>query len=301
VRVLVTGARGQVGWEAVRAFQPLGEVIAVDRSTLDLGDADAVRRVVRGVRPDVVINAAAYTAVDRAEDEPEAAMRINGLAPGWIAEECRALRALMVHYSTDYVWDGSGDAPRLETDPTAPLNEYGRTKLAGERAIAAVGGHWLTFRTSWVFADRAANFPRTMLRLAAERESLRVVGDQHGAPTSARLIADATAHAVVRALDETARGRFESGLYNLVAGGETTWHGVALAVVEGARRRGLPIRASEVESIPSAAFPTRARRPANSRMSTAAFRARFGLALPDWERGVGLFLDAVADGAATAR
>ncbi len=295
MRVLVTGARGQVGWEVVRAFQPLAEVVALDRATLDLADAESVRRTVRAVRPDVVINAAAYTAVDRAEDEPEAAMRINGLAPGWIAEECRALGALMVHYSTDYVWDGSGEAPRVETDPTSPLNEYGRTKLAGERAIAEVGGRWLTFRTSWVFADRAANFPRTMLRLAAEREQLKVVGDQHGAPTGARLIADATAHAVVRALAETAGGRFEPGLYNLVAGGATTWHGVAVAVVEGARRRGLPIRANAIEAIPSSAFPTRARRPANSRMSTAAFRARFGLTLPDWERGVELFLDAVAD------
>jgi dTDP-4-dehydrorhamnose reductase len=299
--VLVTGARGQVGWEAVRAFQPLADVVAVDRGVLDLGDEDAVRRTVCAVRPDVLVNAAAYTAVDRAEDDPGSAMRINGLAPGWIAEECRALGALLVHYSTDYVWDGSGDAPRVESDPTSPLNEYGRSKLAGEQAIAAVGGRWLTFRTSWVFAERAANFPRTMLRLAAERERLRVVGDQHGAPTGARLIADATAHAVARALVETAEGRFEPGVYNLVASGETSWHGVAVRVVEGARRRGLPIVARDVEAIPSSAFPTRACRPANSRMSTAAFRARFGLVLPPWERGVELFLDAVAEGAAPAR
>ncbi len=160
MRVLVTGARGQVGWELVRAFQPLAEVVAFDRAALDLTDEGAVRDAVRRVRPDVVLNAAAYTAVDRAEDEVELATRINGEAPGWIAQECRTLGALLVHYSTDYVWDGSGETPRVESDPTDPINAYGRGKLAGERAIEAAGGRWLTFRTSWVYAERAANFPR---------------------------------------------------------------------------------------------------------------------------------------------
>jgi dTDP-4-dehydrorhamnose reductase len=297
MRVLVTGARGQLGWELARAFQPIADVVAVDRSAMDLGDETSVRRVVREVAPDVVLNAAAYTAVDRAEDEQALAMRVNGDAPGWMADECRRLDALLVHYSTDYVWDGSGDAPRDERDPTSPCNAYGRSKLAGERAVAEAGGRWLTFRTSWVFADRGGNFPRTMLRLAAERERLSVVGDQHGAPTSARLLADATAHAVRGAVAETADGRFRPGVYNVVAGGSTTWHGVAVAVVEGARERGLPVRAVEVDAIPSSAWPTRARRPANSRMSTSAFSERFGLALPHWRRGIDLFLDAVAEAA----
>jgi dTDP-4-dehydrorhamnose reductase len=299
VRILVTGARGQLGWELARACQPLGAVVALDRAGCDLADPQAVRRTVRELRPDVVFNAAAYTAVDRAEDDEATALRVNGEAPGALAQETAALGALLVHYSTDYVWDGSGERPWVETDPTSPVNAYGRSKLAGEQAIAAAGGRWLVFRTSWVYAERGGNFPRTMLRLAAERDTLAVVADQVGAPTGARLIADASVHAAVRALDQAraADGRFESGLYNLVAGGTTSWHGVATAVIGGARRRGLPVRAERIDPIPAARYPTRARRPANSRMSTAAFSARFGLALPAWEQGVELLLDAIADAA----
>jgi len=299
VKVLVTGARGQLGWELARACQPLGEVVALDRSGCDLADPGAVRRVVRELRPAVVFNAAAYTAVDRAEDDEAMALRVNAEGPAALAQEAAALGALLVHYSTDYVWDGSGERPWVETDPTSPVNAYGRTKLAGEQAIAAAGGRWLVFRTSWVFAERGGNFPRTMLRLAAERDALSVVADQIGAPTSARLIADASVHAVVHALAQARAGGggFESGLYNLVAGGATSWHGIATAVIEGARHRGLPVRAARIDPIPASQFPTRARRPANSRMSTEAFRSRFGLALPAWEHGVELLLDAIADAA----
>jgi len=299
VRVLVTGARGQLGWELARACQPLGEVVALDRAGCDLADPSAVRRVLREWRPAVVFNAAAYTAVDRAEDDEATALRVNAEGPAALAQEAAALGALLVHYSTDYVWDGSGERPWVETDPPSPVNAYGRTKLAGERAIAAAGGRWLVFRTSWVYAERGGNFPRTMLRLAAERDTLAVVADQIGAPTGARLIADASVHAAVRALAQAraADGAFESGLYNLVAGGTTSWHGVASAVVGGARRRGLPVRAQRIDPIPASQYPTRAQRPANSRMSTAAFTARFGLALPAWEQGVELLLDAIADAA----
>lgn len=298
MRVLVTGARGQLGWELARACQPLGDVVALDRSGCDLSDPQAAARVVRELRPDLVFNAAAYTAVDRAEDEAALARVVNGDAPGAIAREAAALGALLVHYSTDYVWDGSGERPWVESDPPAPVNAYGASKLAGERAIAEAGGRWLVFRTQWVYAERGGNFPRTMLRLAGERDALSVVADQVGAPTSARLIADASVHAALCALAQARGAAFRSGVYNLVAGGETSWHGLAVAVVEGARRRGLPVRAQRVDPIASSQYPTRARRPANSRMSTAAFVERFGLALPPWERGVELLLDAIAEGAA---
>jgi dTDP-4-dehydrorhamnose reductase len=301
VRILVTGARGQVGWELARAVQPLGEVVALDRAGADLSDPQALRRLVRELRPGLILNAAAYTAVDKAEDDEALAARINAEAPGVLAEEARALDALLVHYSTDYVWDGTSERPYRETDPTAPLNAYGRTKLAGEQAIAAAGGRWLVFRTSWVYAERGGNFPKTMLRLAAEREVLNVVDDQFGAPTGARLIADTTAQAVARSFAEMAAGRFESGLFNLVAGGSTTWQGLASAVIEGARRRGMPVRVAQVGGIPAAQYPTRARRPANSRMSTDALAARFGLAMPPWERGVELLLDGLAESAPRSR
>jgi dTDP-4-dehydrorhamnose reductase len=273
-------------------MQPLGDVIALDRSGADLSNPESLRALVRSLRPQVIVNAAAYTAVDKAETEEALAMRVNAEAPGVLAQEACALDALLVHYSTDYVFDGSGTAPRLETDPVAPLNAYGRTKLAGERAIAAAGGRWLVFRTSWVYAERGGNFPRTMLRLAAERDALRVVADQVGAPTSARLIADITAHAVSQAQAEASEGRSESGLYNLVASGSTSWHGLACSVIEGARRRGWPIKAHSIEGIPAAEYPTPARRPANSRLSTDALTARFGVQPPDWSRGIELLLDA---------
>ena len=299
MKILVTGSRGQVGWELTRSMQPLGEVIALDRTGADLADPQALRALVRKLRPDVIINAAAYTAVDRAEDEEALALRINGESPGVLAQEAAALDALMVHYSTDYVFDGTLDRPYREADLTAPINAYGRTKLAGEQAVAAAGGRWLVFRTSWVYADRGANFPRTMLRLAAEREALKVVADQVGAPTSARLIADMTAHAVACCTREAAEGRIESGIYHLVAGGSTSWHGLASAVIEGARQRGWPLRVQTVQGIPASEYPTRARRPANSRLATDALSQRFGLTPPAWEHGIACLLDTWTEGLPT--
>ena len=291
MKILITGAKGQVGWELARAAQPLGEVIALDRSGADLADLEGLRRLVRRLRPDVILNAAAYTAVDKAEDDEAAALRINGEAPGVLAQEALALDALLVHYSTDYVFDGTAQWPYVESDLTAPVSVYGRSKLIGEQAIAATGGRWLVFRTSWVYAPRGGNFPRTMLRLACEREALKVVADQFGAPTGARLIADVTTQAVARAADESAQGRFESGIYHLTASGSTSWHGLACAVIEGARKRGWPIKADTIDGIPAEQYPTRARRPFNSRMSTAALVARFGVSLPPWEQGIELLLD----------
>ena len=292
MKLLVTGAHGQVGWELSRSLQPLGTVIALDRSAADLSDLDALRALVRRLKPDVIVNAAAYTAVDRAEDEEALAHRINAEAPGVLAQEAAALDALLVHYSTDYVFDGSLDRPYRESDPTAPINAYGRTKLAGEQAIAAVGGRWLVFRTSWVYAERGGNFPRTMLRLAGEREALSVVADQVGAPTSARLIADITAHAVACCAREREQGRTESGVYHLVAAGSTSWHGLATQVLEGARARGWPLRVQSIQGIPAADYPTKARRPANSRLSANALHARFGVTPPAWEAGIEHVLDA---------
>lgn len=291
MKILITGANGQVGWELARAAQPLGEVIALDRSGADLADPEGLRRLVRRLRPDVILNAAAYTAVDKAEDDEAAALRINGEAPGVLAQEALALDALLVHYSTDYVFDGAAQRPYVESDPTGPVSAYGRTKLIGEQAIAATGGRWLVFRTSWVYAPRGGNFPRTMLRLACERDALKVVADQFGAPTGARLIADVTAQALVCTSAESALGRFESGIYHLTASGSTSWHGLACAVIEGARKRGWPIKAGAVDGIAADQYPTRARRPFNSRMSTAALAARFGVTLPPWEQGIELLLD----------
>jgi dTDP-4-dehydrorhamnose reductase len=291
VKILITGANGQVGWELARAAQPLGEVIALDRSGADLADSEGLRRLVRRLRPDVILNAAAYTAVDKAEDDQAAALLINGEAPGVLAQEAFALDALLVHYSTDYVFDGAAQQPYVESDPTGPVSVYGRSKLMGEQAIAAAGGRWLVFRTSWVYAPRGGNFPRTMLRLACERDALKVVADQFGAPTGARLIADITAQALARVSAESAQGRFESGIYHLTASGGTSWHGLACAVIEGARKRGWPIKAATIDGIPADQYPTRARRPFNSRMSTAALAARFGVTLPPWEQGIELLLD----------
>lgn len=285
--ILLTGKNGQVGWELARALLPLGRIHAFDHAGLDLADAAALRRKLDEVRPEAIVNAAAYTAVDRAESEPERAEAVNAAAPAVLAQWAAAHGALLVHYSTDYVFDGAKAAPYVESDPTHPLGVYGRSKLAGETAIRAAGCDHLVFRTSWVYAARGSNFLRTILRLAAEREELRVVNDQNGAPTWARLVAEATAHALRQAMQERRGGTFESGLFHLAAGGETSWHGFARAIVEG--RPGL--RVKTVRPIATAEYPTPARRPANSRLDTGAFRARFGLELPDWREGLRLCLE----------
>ena len=284
MKILLLGGTGQVGWELQRALAPLGDVLAPDRSACNVADANAVRRAIREMAPQAVINAAAYTAVDRAEAQPALAHAINALAPAVMAEECARLDAWLVHYSTDYVFDGSGARPWHENDATGPLNVYGRSKLEGEQAVQRAGGRHLILRTSWVYAARGQNFPLSILRLAAQRAALRVVADQFGAPTGAELVADVTAHALRVVLAAPQLG----GLYHLAADGETTWCDYARLVLERARRHGRPLQAGpeQVEPIPTSAYPTPARRPLNSRLDTTRLRQAFGIALPDWRGGI---------------
>ena len=292
MNILLLGCGGQVGWELQRALAPLGQVLAHDADAANFTQPQQVAELVRQLRPDVVVNAAAHTAVDKAESEPDVARLINATTPGLVAQEVARLGALMVHYSTDYVFDGSGTAPRDEAAPTAPLSVYGSTKLEGEQAIQASGCRHLIFRTSWVYAARGGNFARTMLRLAAERDSLKVISDQVGAPTGADLLADVTAHAVraVRGNDALL------GLYHLVAAGETSWHAYATHVIEWARAQGLPIKVAPgaIEAIPTTAYPTPAARPLNSRLNTAKLQAAFGLTLPHWQQGVNRMLTEIS-------
>ena len=287
MKILLFGKGGQVGWELQRSLAPLGEVIALDHDSADgCGDFTklaGLAATVQRVAPDVVVNAAAYTAVDKAESEPDLAHTINALAPGVLADEAHKLVAWLVHYSTDYVFDGRGDKPWRETDTPAPLNVYGKTKLDGERAVMRCARH-LIFRTSWVYAARGANFAKTMLRLAQERDQLKVIDNQIGAPTGAELLADVTAHAI-----RSAQMRPElAGLYHLTAGGETSWHGYAKFVIEQALKAGQPLRTTPdaVEPIPTDAYPTPAQRPLNSRLDTRKLRSAFGLNLPEWSSGV---------------
>jgi len=279
VKVLLTGRSGQLGWELSRALAPLGEIAAFDRGGLDLAVPDQIVSAVRSVRPDVIVNAAAYTAVDRAETEPESAHAINAAAAGVLAEETKRAGALLVHYSTDYVFDGVKDAPYVEEDPPNPLNVYGASKLAGERAIRAVDAPHLILRTSWVYAARGANFFLTIRRLLREKSSLRIVSDQIGAPTSAAALADATAQ-ILRRHDRLALGRM-SGIYHVTAGGSTSWHGFAtqIARLERATLQSTPA----IAPIPSSEYPTPALRPRNSRLSNDKLLARFGVKLPSWE------------------
>jgi dTDP-4-dehydrorhamnose reductase len=291
MKVLLLGKNGQVGWELQRSLAPLGELVALDRhSTLqdggcgDINNLDGLRETVARLRPGVIVNAAAHTAVDKAESEPELARALNATAPAVLAEAAHTVDALLVHYSTDYVFDGSGTAPWTEGAATGPLSRYGQTKLEGERLIAAAGSRHLIFRTSWVYAARGGNFAKTMLRLAQERERLTVIDDQFGAPTGAELIADVTAHAIRQAL----RGDACCGTYHLAAAGETTWNGYARFVLETARalKPDLAIKAQDVAPVPTSAFPTPARRPLNSRLDTTLLCSTFGLNLPHWQQGV---------------
>lgn len=281
--ILILGSNGQVGWELQRALAPLGQVTACDRRLGNLEDLDGLRALILAKRPSVIVNAAAYTAVDKAESETERAYRVNAEAVGVLAELACELGAWLVHYSTDYVFDGREGTAFREEDPTAPLNAYGRTKLAGEQAIRASGCRHLIFRTSWVFAARGANFAKTMLRLAAERDELRIVADQVGAPTSAELIADVTAQ-VLGQLNVHPQSDSLGGLYHLAAGGEVSWHGYARFVIEEAQRMGLDLRtdAKHVLPIMTHEYPLPAARPANSRLDTSRLRSTFNLTLPDW-------------------
>ncbi len=297
MKILLFGKNGQVGWELQRSLAPLGELVALgSRDTAwaaNFLEPHALAQTVREVQPDVIVNAAAYTAVDRAETEGDAVRLVNAEAPGVIARAAQACGALMVHYSTDYVFDGRGDTPWRESDRPAPLNVYGATKLEGEQRVIQAGPRHLIFRTSWVYSARGGNFARTMLRLAQERERLSVVDDQFGAPTGAPLLADVTAHAIRAVQAQPAL----AGLYHVAASGATSWHGYACHVLDFAQARGLPLQATsgQVEAVPSAAFQTAARRPGNSRLDTRAVRTAFALSLPDWRIGVDRMLSEVLD------
>ncbi len=289
MKILLLGKNGQVGWELQRALAPLGELTACDFDTpgalkADFSKPELLPALIQSVGPDVIVNAAAHTAVDKAESEPEFARTLNATAPGVIARAAAARGALLVHYSTDYVFDGSGAQPRTEDAPTGPLSTYGRTKLEGEELIRASGCSHLILRTSWVYAARGGNFAKTMLRLAAEREELKVIADQFGAPTGAELLADVTAHALRLVPAQPALG----GTYHCVAGGQTTWHDYARFVIEWARAHGhtLKVAPEAVHAVPTTAFPTPAARPLNSRLSTAKLQRAFQLQLPHWQAGV---------------
>lgn len=286
--LLLTGCNGQVGFELRRSLAPLGQVVALGRADCDLSRPELLRQVVQAVRPDVVINAAAYTAVDQAETEPDLAHAINGVAPGILAEAARAAGSLLVHYSSDYVFDGAKTDAYLETDAPNPQSVYGRTKLAGEQAIAASGAIALVLRTSWVAGAHGSNFAKTMLRLGQERTHLRVIADQFGAPTSASLIADVTAQIVARHWLHGDRDVFNPGLYHLAAAGETTWYGYAKEVLHYAAGHGVNLKAvpASIEAIQAAAYPLLASRPASSRLDTGKLRETFSVHLPDWREGI---------------
>ena len=292
MKLLLLGKGGQVGWELQRSLAPLGELVALDFDSsefaADFSHPEQLAETVRKVRPDVIVNAAAYTAVDKAESEAEFARKLNATSPGALAEAAQQVGALMVHYSTDYVFDGSGAEPWQEGDATGPLSVYGRTKLEGEQLVARHCARHLIFRTSWVYAARGGNFANTMLRLAKERERLTVIDDQVGAPTGAELLADVTAHAVRATLADPAK----AGLYHLVAGGETTWNGYARFVLTQALAAGVELKArpDTVDAVPTSAFPTPATRPLNSRLNTSKLQSTFGLMMPPWHAGVARML-----------
>ena len=297
MKILLFGKGGQVGWELQRSLAPLGKVVALSTDSQELcGDftnPDGIAQTVRSVAPDIIVNAAAHTAVDKAESEPDLARAINAIAPGVLAREAARLDAWLVHYSTDYVFDGSGAKPWMETDPVSPLSIYGKTKLEGEQAILEAGCRHLVFRTSWVYAARGGNFAKTMLRLARERESLTVIDDQIGAPTGADLLADVTSHAIRSVRQQPEAG----GIYHLAAGGYTSWHGYASFVIERARQAGAEVKVlpEAIRPVPSSAFPTAAPRPNNSRLDCGKLQHAFGLTLPSWQSGVARMLTEILE------
>jgi dTDP-4-dehydrorhamnose reductase len=287
-KILLTGKNGQVGWELRRTLGPLGDVVAVGHEEMDLADPDSIRRTIREVRPHLIVNAGAYTAVDKAESEPDLAMAINGVAPGIMAEEAKRLNAAIVHYSTDYVFDGTKKHPYTEDDAPNPLNVYGQTKLAGERAIQASGVPHLILRTSWVYGARGKNFLVTILRLARERSELKIVDDQIGAPTWCRMLAEVTSQMLSQHYPSVARPSSIadiSGLYHVVCGGHTSWYGLArkiLEVVSSHASHAMP----ELKPIPTTEYPTPAKRPLNSRLSTEKLKRMCGLIVPAWEESL---------------
>lgn len=296
MKILLFGKNGQAGWELQRSLAPLGEVIALDRHGRrglcgDLMDLDGLRATVRQVKPDCIVNGAAYTAVDRAETEGDAADLVNSEAPALMASEAASLGSLLVHYSTDYVFDGTGTAPWRETDTVCPLGRYGKSKARGERAIIESGCSYLILRASWVYGGRGNNFIRTMFALMAKRQEVKVVGDQVGAPTGAELLADVTAHALRRCVAEPEL----EGIYHLAPAGETSWHDYAVFVAAQARHNGISLQVEDVQAIPTSEYPTPARRPLNSRLDTCKLRHAFGLYLPHWQDGVARVINEITN------
>lgn len=295
MKILLTGCNGQVGWELGRALLPLGEVITSNSSQIDLSDLDGLRRAVQKYSADVIVNAAAYTAVDKAETEKDLAFLVNAEAPGVLAEQAKQTGALLIHYSTDYVFDGTKISAYAEDDVPNPANIYGQSKLAGEKAIQATGADYLILRTSWVYAARGHNFLKSILRLAAEREELNIVADQIGAPTWARLIAETTAHILRQSLLERHQGDFNSGLYNLTSTGETSWHGFAQMIVDYARQQeNQTLKNRIINPIPTKDYPLPAKRPANSRLSIDRLEQHFGLKMPAWDQALKLCMEDIA-------
>jgi len=288
--ILLIGQNGQVGWQLRRTLAPLGRIAAYDHPQMDLANPDQLRAIVAAVQPTLIVNAAAYTAVDKAEEEPDKAMAINGIAPGILAEEANKLGAGIIHYSTDYVFDGNKQTPYTEADEPAPLNVYGQSKLAGDRAVAAAGAPYLIFRTSWVYGVRGNNFLRTLLRLFSEREEISIVDDQIGVPTWSRMITEVTAQVTTLALSPACELQFReiSGLYNLTDSGETTWYGFAQDIADHASREHLSPRVAEIKPIPSSDYPTPAARPPYGVLSHRKLKETFGLVIPAWEQQLDL-------------
>lgn len=294
MKILLFGRNGQLGWELNRSLQPLGEIVVLDIEEVDFSEPESLRKIVQDESPDVICNAVAYTAVDKAEEDEELALKINGVAPGVLAEETLKLGALLIHYSTDYVFDGSKSTPYLETDSPNPINAYGRTKLAGEIAVQSSGCDYLIFRTSWVYASRAHNFMLTMLKLTKEREELSVVADQIGAPTTARLIADTTILCVQKAMNEKLEDVFVSDLYHLTAAGHTSWHGFTKEIVKVANKKlNLKLKVKNIKAIPTTDYPSPAQRPMNSQLDSKKLSDTFGVEMLAWDKSLVLCLEEV--------
>jgi len=294
MKALLFGKNGQLGWELNRSLQPLGEIVALDVEDADFSKPESLRQVVQEISPNFIVNAVAYTAVDKAEEDEELAMNINGVAPGVLAEEASKLSALLIHYSTDYIFDGTKTTPYKETDKPNPINAYGRTKLAGELAVQSSGCDYLILRTSWVYASRAHNFMLTMLKLAQEREELSIVADQIGAPTSARLIADTTILCVQQAIKERFKDTFVSNLYHLTASGHTSWHGFTKEVVKVANKKlNLKFKIKNIKAIPTTDYPSPAQRPMNSRLDSKKLCDTFGVEMLAWDKSLVLCLEEV--------
>jgi len=292
MKILLFGKNGQVGWELNRSLQPLGEVVALGREEADFSNPESLRDVVRNIKPDVMVNAVAYTAVDKAEADEELSEKINSVAPGILAEEALGIKALLIHYSTDYVFDGAKNSPYVETDEPKPINVYGRTKLVGEQEIQSSGCDHLIFRTSWVYASRGHNFLLTILKLVKERDELSIVADQIGSPTSSRLIAETTILCLQQALKEIQAGDFYSDLYHLTASGFTSWHGFASEIVNAANNKfNFQVKVKDIKAILTADYPTPAKRPKNSQLAINKLRKVFGLEVPDWRKSLELCIE----------